>query len=456
MPKKKKIFVPDTNVLLHNFRALELFGNNELMIPLTVLEELDKFKKGKDETNVNARSAIRLIDKLREQGNLAKGVKLDSGGFLRVISNNNKEIKKIMKRLDLDESIPDNKIIGVAVYLQEKYKDKKVILVSQDINMRVKASVLGIFVENFDREVDVDTEDDEFYKGYIKIEVPKKEINQLYRTKKLILRQKNLILYPHQFVILQAVENKSQSAIAKVVDANKGIITLLKSIGSVFNIIPKNLEQRMALSLLLDSEVKVITFSGRAGTGKTLLALAASLHLVLNVGSYGKVIVTRPTVAFGEDKIGFLPGEKEKKLEPWMGPIFDNLRYLFKGRSINNSFGRKMRFYPDAKTILSEGILELESLAYMRGRSIFDAVVIVDEAQNLTPKKIKTIITRCGENSKFIFTGDPWQIDDPYLDRYNNGLTVLIEKSKKVPFAGHMFFTKTERSEVAEMYAEIL
>ncbi len=357
--------------------------------------------------------------------------------------------------MDLDESIPDNKIIGVAVYLQGKYKDKKVILVSQDINMRVKASVLGIFVENFDREVDVDTEDDGFYKGYIKIEVTGKEINQLCRTKKLILRQKNLVLYPHQFVILQAVENKSQSAIAKVVDADKKMITLFRSPDAVFGVIPKNLEQRMALSLLLDPEVKVITLAGVAGTGKTLLALAASLHLVLNMGNYSKIIVTRPTVAFGEDKIGFLPGEKEKKLEPWMGAIFDNLRFLFKKRSINNSSVRKMVF-PDIKTILSEGILELESLAYMRGRSIFDSIVIVDEAQNLTPKKVKTIITRCGENSKFIFTGDPWQIDDPYLDIYNNGLTVLIEKSKKIDFAGHIFFSKSERSEVAKTYAEIL
>ncbi len=446
----KKIFVPDTNVLLHNYRALELFGDNEVVIPFTVLEELDKFKKGKDETNVNARSAIRLIDKLRKQGNLGKGVKLNnSDGFLKVISNNNREIKKIMKRLDLDENIPDNKIIGVAVYLQEKYKDKKVILVSQDINMRVKASVLGIFVENFDREVNVDTEDNGFYKGYIKIKVPGKEINQLCKAKKLILNQKKG-LYPHQFVILQSIENKSQSVIAKVIDAENGMISInsfKQSSGMLFGILPKNLEQRMAIELLLDPEVKVVTLAGVAGTGKTLLALAAGLHL-LNKGNYERIIITRPTVAFGED-IGFLPGEKEKKLEPWMGAIFDNLHFL-----LNRGLINKTKFCPDVKAI--EDLIELESLSYIRGRSIFDAIVIVDEAQNLTPKKIKTIITRCGENSKFIFTGDPSQIDDPYLDPYNNGLTVLIEKSKEVPFSGHILLTKSERSEVAKVYAEIL
>jgi PhoH-like ATPase len=449
----KKTFVLDTNVLLHSAQSIDSFKDNDVVLPMAVIEELDKFKKFQDELGRNARQVIRRLDSLREKGNLGKGVALGGPGSIatgkmRIVSAceaNGKfsdEMKKIFDSV-LNMESADNRILRVALYLHRQ--DLNVVFISKDINLRLKADALGIKVMDFEREkVDFDT----LFTGYRTLEVPDKLINEIYQDREIRLEVE---MQPNEFVLLQSKDNPKHSALGRHFEDNLISLVDPKPEMSVWNIQPRNKEQRMALDLLLDPAIQLVTLVGRAGTGKTLLALAAAVEMVLRQNVYEKILVSRPIVPLGND-IGFLPGDKDEKLSHWMQPIFDNLDYLM------HKPGKKDPQVSSKKTddLIGSQKIELEALTYIRGRSIPRQFVIVDEAQNLTPHEVKTIISRAGEGTKMVLTGDPHQIDNPYLDASSNGLTYTVERFKSKAIHGHMTLMKSERSELAAIAAEIL
>ncbi|MCP3967305.1 MAG: PhoH family protein [Lentisphaerae bacterium] len=447
----KKTFVLDTNVLLHSAQSIESFKDNDVVLPMAVIEELDKFKKYQDELGRNARQVIRTLDVLRENGHLGEGVSLSFGspvasGNLTIVSAyeaNGKfsdEMKKIFDSVLSMESA-DNRILRVALYLHRKIEN--VVFISKDINLRLKADALGIKVMDYEREkIDFDR----LFEGFQTAVVPHSLISEIYQQKRLA--GDSFPMCPNEFVILQADDNPKKTAIAR--KKGKELVLLdAKSEPKIFNVTPRNKEQRMALDLLLDPKVQLVTLVGQAGTGKTLLALAAALELVLHQKAYEKILVSRPIVPLGND-IGFLPGDKDEKLSSWMQPIFDNLDYLMHSRNLEQVSSKK------TDDLIGNHKIELEAITYIRGRSLPRQFVIVDEAQNLTPHEVKTIISRAGENTKMVLTGDPNQIDNPYLDASSNGLTYTVERMKKQALHGHMSLLKSERSELAALAAELL
>lgn len=463
----KKIFVLDTNVLLHSANAIHSFGDNTVVISFTVLEELDKLKKGRtDEISKNAREAIRFMDSLREKGKLSKGVAMPNGGVLQIFANHQKQIRTEMRNLNLDPDVPDNRIIATASFLKGRFPDKEVVLVSQDINVRLKADALGLSVGEYYGE-NICVKNDEAYLGYREVEVLKKDINLFYSKGTLSLKKTEL--YPNEFVIIVSKENSKSSAIGRA--KSKDTIVRVNLLDMVYGVSLRNKEQKMAVNLLLDPAVKVVSLSGVAGTGKTLLAVACALEQVINEQRFEKIIVARPIIPLGKD-IGYLPGDKDEKLFSWMQPIFDNLEFLLKkhnhtnskgfGETLGSKMGKKDRNIAKgvdddlltAKGLMSRGLLEMEALTYMRGRTVSNTIIIIDEAQNLTPAEVKTVCTRCGEGSKIILTGDPDQIDNPYLGSASNGLSVMVERMKDVIFYAHTSLRTSERSEVARIFSQ--
>lgn len=447
----QKIFVLDTNVLLHNAESLESFGDNEVVLPLAVLEELDKFKKSTDELGRNARWVIRRLDTLRKKGNLHDGVPLGNGGSL-----------KIMLDSDCDMDVPglenttDNRILKTA-YILSKKSEKTVIFISKDINARVKANALGLIAEDFEKQK---INFDEMYKGYREVKVSQELFNRFLTSEEIEADELNLLV--NEFVLLKTENgtNNKNEMLARCIKPHT-ISHLARNRETAWNITARNREQRMALELLLDPKVQIVTLVGRAGTGKTLLALAAALEEALKNRRYEGIVVTRPIIPFGRD-IGYLPGGKEEKLTHWMQPIFDNLGLLLRGSNITFFLGEKhkkngkLTLQEKIQSIIDSNVLVLEALTYIRGRSIPGQFVIVDEAQNLTPHEVKTIISRAGEDTKMILTGDPYQIDNPYLDSSSNGLTYAAERFKGQPIHGHITLEKSERSKLAALAAELL
>jgi PhoH-like ATPase len=435
-----KTFVLDTNVLLHNHAALTSFADNKVVVPMVVLEELDRFKSRNDELGRNARQAIRLLDSLRVSGSLRSGVPLESGGELRVTP-----LQDVTgDLLDLPLTAADNHILGVAYALARR--GERVIFVSKDINARVKADALGLTAEDFEKQtVNFET----FYAGWRDVPVAKELIDRFYTEKGLALTELGPIppLAPNEFVMLRDQGNPKHTAVARHDQTGGKLTSLVSDFSKVWNIAPRSIEQRMALELLLDESVRLVTLVGRAGTGKTLLALAAGLELILKSHTYEKMLVSRPIMPMGKD-IGYLPGDKDEKLTNWMLPIFDNLKYLLSGK--------RRPVETTAEQLLRDGVVSLEALTYIRGRSISSQFLVVDEAQNLTPHEVKTIISRAGENTKLVLTGDPYQIDNPYLDSSSNGLVFAAERLKDSELAGHMVLTKSERSDLASLAAERL
>ncbi len=445
----RKTFVLDTNVLLHNAQALESFKDNEVVIPMVVIEELDRFKKNPDELGRNARQVIRKLDELRVKGNLAKGVHLDNAngetaaGIVRIVTGHGN-----ISDTDLDMDIPDNRVLRVAYHLFKE--GSNVIFISKDINLRIKADTLGMQVMDFEKEK---VNFDELFTGYREMPMPGQAIDEFYQEKSIELHGSEL--YPNEFVLLRDEQNLKHGAIGCVKGEN--VLELLnpRYDEKVWNIHPRNKEQRMALELLMDPKIQIVTLVGQAGTGKTLLALAAALECVLHQSEYERILVSRPIVPLGHD-IGFLPGDKEEKIRHWMQPIFDNLDYLLHG---DKDKDKKDNHHSGAKSIeemLRSNRLELEAITYIRGRSIPRQFVIVDEAQNLTPHEIKTIVSRAGEGTKMVLTGDAYQIDNPYLDASSNGLSYTVERLKKLSIHGHMTLRKSERSPLAAAAAEYL
>lgn len=440
----KKIFVLDTNVLLHSAAALESFADNEIVIPMTVLEELDKFKRNQDELGRNSRHVIRKLDQLREKGSLFTGVCLDNAaepdqcGSLRVI------ISEGFLFENADMSVPDNRILNVASMLKKQFPDRQVIFITKDINLRLKADAFGIKVQDFEKErVDYN----ELFTGSRTENVSGELIDQFHQEKSIPVPD-GMNIQPNEFVLLQDAVNSKHAAFGwrrfdRLEKLHDGIAE------HVWNITPRSREQRMALHLLMDPEIPLVTLVGKAGSGKTLLALAAALELTEKQNVYSRILVSRPIIPLGND-IGYLPGDKDEKLDVWMQPIYDNLEFLLRSDKRESSARRQIEEMKRNKK------LEVEALTYIRGRTIPNQFVIVDEAQNLTPHEVKTIVSRCGEGTKIVLTGDPDQIDNPYLDASSNGLTNIVEHMKHLPLSGHITLMKSERSPLAAAAAEFL
>lgn len=431
-----KTYVLDTNVILHNPNAIFSFQDNHIVIPLAVIEEIDDQKKRQDEVGRNARLFSRLLDELRGRGPLSQGVALPNGGLIRVEVNHTAD--NGLPR-EFDGHKYDNRILALAHALA-KEGNGPVILVTKDLNLRIKADVIGVRAEDyFSDKVDYN----ELYRGFRTLYVEGEELNRFYREHGLQLSEE-VTLYPREFVILKHSAHPSQSALAR--HDHGRLMPLRHADAVVWGIRARNKEQKFALELLLDDTVRVVTLVGRAGTGKTLLALAAGLEKVVEQRAYHRFLITRPVVPVGDD-LGYLPGSREEKLRPWMQPIYDNLEFLFQeaedpGEPIDH--------------LIQRGVLQMETFTYIRGRSIPNQFIVCDEAQNLTPNMIKTLITRVGKGTKIVFTGDPEQIDHPYLDAGTNGLSTLVEKLKFEPLVGHVTLRQGERSRVAEMGASLL
>jgi len=437
----KKIFVLDTNVLLHNSAAITSFADNEVVLTIEVLEELDRFKKDHDEKGRNARQVIRSLDDFRRKGKLGKGVATEGGGLVRIIT---KIDMSQADELGLTSNLVDNRILMAAYILQKD--GNKVIFVSKDINARVKADAIGIRAMDFEKEK---INFDSLYTGYRDAAVSKSHLDS-FSTKKYLDSDALGEFHPNEFALLKNGEKDRHTTIARYSHKKNRLQQLRYGGKEIWSVKPRNKEQVMAQELLCDDNVRLVTLVGQAGTGKTLLALAAGLKKVLNDNTYDRLLISRPIMPLGRD-IGYLPGTKEEKLENWMEPIFDNLEYIL----TLHKKKQKVR-YKSAEDMLDTGLLQLEALTYMRGRSIPNQFIIIDEAQNLTPHEIKTVITRTGNSAKMVLTGDPYQIDNPYLDSASNGLTYCVEKMKDQPMFGHVILTQSERSELASIAAQVL
>jgi len=437
----KKIFVLDTNVLLHDPRAIFSFEDNDVVIPIVVIEELDKFKKGVDEIGRNARQVSRILDEHRLKGKLSQGVPLESGGSLRV-ELNHQSPDSLPSELIATKA--DNRILATALNL--KNDGLPVILVTKDTNLRIKADALGMRAEDF--ESDTITLD-ELYSGETEMPVAPGAIDDFYVKGEMPPGEPAPL--PNQFVLLKNSANEAQTALARYNKQKHALVPIATAKHGVWGITAKNKQQQFALDLLLNDDIRLVTLVGRAGTGKTLLALAAGLEKSIEQRSFQRLVVSRPVFPMGKD-IGFLPGDIDEKLRPWMQPIRDNLDFL-----VGSSGGPgRVKGKKDLQSLFDLGMIEVEPLTYIRGRSMPNQYLIVDEAQNLTPHEIKTIITRAGEGTKVVLTGDPYQIDNPYIDSSSNGLTYVVDRFKDESIAGHITLVKGERSELAELAATLL
>lgn len=434
----KKTFCLDTNILLYDPTAIYAFQDNDVVIPLVVLEELDSIKdKRFDDAGRNARLSNRVLDELRQKGDLMKGVELPGGGKLTIIKS---RFNAQDMPMELDKNKIDNIIISVVLELQKESHDK-VILITKDIGMRVKCDTLGVACDDYLKHR-VAGKTDLIYGGVRVIDATPDSIQKLFQLDAIKLNEIEIDepLMPNEYVVLKG--GGSISGLTKRVgDSLRPIIEC----NDAWGLKPRNKEQKFALDALLDDNIKLATLIGAAGTGKTLLAISAGLKQVLENKKYNKLIVTRPIQPLGRD-IGFLPGTKEEKMEPWVQPIVDNLEHLFSSKKNKDI----LQMYFD------NGLIEVEAITYIRGRSIPNAYIIIDEAQNLTVHELKTIITRVGEGTKIVLTGDIEQIDNDKIDAVSNGLTYAVEKFKKYDISGHITLLKGERSKLASLAAEIL
>ncbi len=444
----QKIFVLDTNVLIHDPRALFSFSDNHVYLPIGVIEELDNFKKGSDEKARNAREVVRQLDRLRKKSPLFEGVGLENGGLLKV---------EVESHVDgnlpapLDRVKNDNRILATALFIKRiqdsmpEDKRKSVIVVSKDANLRVKADALRIQAEDYKTDK---VEYKELFGEEHTLSLPDSEIDQLYHDRKITLfteQTENLV--PNGLVIVRGESSEKHSALALFRKDDHTLNLLIEKKEKISGISARNKEQQHALTLLLEDRIQLVTLVGKAGTGKTLLAIAAGLAK-MKEERYTRLVVSRPIFPLGRD-VGFLPGDIEAKIRPWLQPIFDNLEFLL-------SAGSPIKGMKSPRDLINSGMLELEPLTYIRGRSLANQYFIVDEAQNLTPHEVKTIITRVGEGTKIVLTGDPYQIDNPYIDSESNGLIYTAKKFKSVEISGHSTLVKGERSELAELASQIL
>ena len=438
--KNKSIIVLDTNVILFDVLSVKRFFNSKVCIPFKVIEEIDKFKREHGETGRNARHFSRFMDVLRGKGSLAEGVYLEDCNITIVVVVADETIRSEASKMQ-SEIKNDNLILATAISLCNQYSDYDVKLVTKDINLRIKSDIYGVVAEDYEL---THAESDELYAGITTVDVTAEQIEQLYILKHHSLKGHTFLA--NQYVAMVDKANENNKALGRY-DVQKGeIVALHTLIEGVWGIHPKNMEQSFALDSLLNDEIGLVTLSGKAGTGKTLLALAVGLHKTLDESRYQKLLVSRPIFPMGKD-IGYLPGDVEQKLNPWMQPIFDNIDFLM---------GSDKKSTYRTTELMSQGMISIEPLTYIRGRSIPKQFLIVDEAQNLTPHEIKTIITRSGQGTKVILTGDVYQIDNPYLDFASSGLTYVGEKFKNQSISAHVTLQKGERSLLAELASNIL
>lgn len=442
----KKNYVLDTSVCLTDAACIYKFDNHDIFIPLKVLEEIDNHKKRQDSVGINARQFIRTLDELRIKGNLENGVRIEKGhGILKVMSYSS--LREVIFPPDLDIRIPDHTIIATALAVKNSIDNRKTTLVSRDINMRVICDSIGIQAEDYNSESAV-TSSDDLYDGIIIHSVDDPIVDRYYSGEEVIIHEDDITepWYPNQYIMLVSNANEKKSALARF----KSHFTPLQKIVHKgipdWNIEARNKEQVFAIDMLLDPDIKIVSLVGRAGSGKTLMAIAAGLQQTIGLrgenNHYSRLIVSRPVQPLGKD-IGFLPGTMEEKMLPWLMPIQDNLKFLMGDRT-------SLEMY------MEKGKIELEALTYIRGRSIANAFIVIDEAQNLTKHEIKTIITRIGEGTKIVLTGDVEQIDNVYVNETSNGLAHAVEKFKQYPISGHVTFRKGERSELATLASKVL
>lgn len=433
-----KKFVLDTNVILTDPNCIYKFEENEVYIPLIVVEELDRHKKGHEEKARNARAFTREVDSLREVGNLTEGVTLKTGGKLYITtptSHDGTSGLPILVPHGLNLTINDDLILFSALQLDAT-------VVTRDLNVRLKADALGIKSEDF-KAAKVKIQDDKVFSGHRTILLSREDMDA-YRAANFLAPKEELM--PNEYLIMREEFNEKNSALGRFSKKAQGIVPLIAPKAGVWGIHPKNAEQRFAIDALLNDEIQLVSLIGKAGTGKTLLAVACGLEKTLSDQKYHRMLISRPIVPMGKD-IGYLPGDINEKLNPYMQPIFDNLDYLFSGHSGDTN---------QWSSLVDDGLLKVEALTYIRGRSIPMQYMIVDESQNLTPHEIKTIITRAGEGTKIVLTGDTQQIDSAYLDEINNGLTYCCDRLKTEDIVAHIELTKGERSPLAEIATKLL
>lgn len=435
----RKIYVLDTNVLIHDHKCIYKFEDNEIVLPIYVLEEIDKLKT-KGNTSFQARAASRELEKIRKKGSLSKGVWIDNDIFFRVELENDLSILPA----GLKKDVVDNYIISTTLGIKKKNPDKEVIIVSKDINMRIKADTLGLKVQDYKND---NVNYEKLFTGIVDIQVSEEQFRNFTKNLKIDVSEIQIpegsVITPNTFYRLNSGKNQ---VLAKRIKNTLRKIVLGDS--AMWGLRARNLEQACAIDLLMDDNIKIVSLVGTAGTGKTLLAIAAALEQVVERKKFKKILIARPIIPMGKE-LGFLPGDAKEKLRPWIQPIYDNIDFL----SHNNDGKTGEKVINGLETM---GLLQIEPLTYIRGRSIPNGFIIIDEAQNLTPLEIKTIVTRVSENTKIVFTGDPTQIDSPYLDRNSNGLTYLADRLKNTNIAGHITLVKGERSEVSRLASELL
>jgi len=436
----RKAFILDTNVLLFDPQAVFKFGNNDVIIPIVVIEEIDRFKREMSENGRHARQFSRIVDEMRADGELSKGVKLPNGGLLTVELGVHQPLPM---ELQMDKA--DNRILALAITLKKDHPKRPVVFVTKDVNLRIKADALGIAAEDYEPS---SVEPEQLYAGTVVVTVDAHLVDEFYQQKRLPYREG---LRPNQYVILKDAANPNHTAMGRFSKELDCIVPIFKPVEGLWGIFPKNAEQAFAIDALLNDDVKLVSLVGKAGTGKTLLAIAAGLAKTVDEGVYHRLLVSRPVFPLGKD-IGFLPGDIEEKLNPWMQPIYDNIDFLF---GTTGSKGRRGAG-KGCQELMNQGLLQIEPLTYIRGRSIPQQYLIVDESQNLTPHEIKTIVTRAGDNTKIVLTGDSFQIDNPYVDSANNGLVYLVERFKDESISAHITLTKGERSKLSELASNLL
>jgi len=436
-----KNYIIDTNVLLHDPNSLLSFTNNSVLIPIEVIEEIDRFKRESSELGQNARSVSRMLDSFRGEGRLSEGVRLPNGGRLKIVFQRNGQERN--GHGVFSDNTVDNRILSLAAGIQKAQPKNPTILVSKDINLRIKADALGLQAEDYETDR-VHIKD--LYTGMIELLVSQDKLASFRANGELELNGGRQY-YPNEFCTLADETNPKKAALTKVDVTGTKLMPIVDSREGVWGIKPRNREQHYAFDALLDDRVKLVTLMGKAGTGKTLLAMAAGLKRTVLDREFRRLVVARPTISMGKE-LGFLPGSLEEKLAPWMQPIHDALEMLS-----DLNMGHDHRRSTD---LMRSGSIVVEALSYIRGRSIANQFMIIDEAQNLTPLEVKTIVTRVGHGTKIVFTGDPYQIDNPYVDSSSNGFNYVVSRFRSESVAAHVELQKGERSELAELAANIL
>ena len=434
-----KNYVLDTNVLLHDPQSVLNFKANNVLIPIDVIEELDRFKRESNELGSNARQFSRTLDKLREKGKLNKGVRLENGGCLRVVFPDKNENGHLV----LGNKTVDSRIVAMGLAIQKAEPKIPTIIVSKDINLRLKADAFGLDAQDYETDRIFLTD---LYTGMIEQTISAEKMVK-FRTEGELELNGNGKYFPNEYCTLTEEGNPKRTALTKVDPTGTKLIPILDCREGIWGIKPRNKEQHFAFDALLDDKVKLVTLMGKAGTGKTLMAMAAGLKRTVLDREFRRLVVARPTISMGKE-LGFLPGSLEEKLAPWMQPIHDALEMLS-----DLNMGHEHRRSTD---LMRTGSIVVEALSYIRGRSIANQFMVIDEAQNLTPLEVKTIITRVGHGTKIIFTGDPYQIDNPYVDSSSNGFNYIISKFREHAIAAHIELQKGERSDLAELAANIL